>query len=387
MILTNEEMEALNRATEILSKYVCSGTINQDVFLNFEKMVVAIIDGSVCNCNDSESPEAIFLTEPYLDGVIITKYIGFDDRNIHIPQSINNKRVIALGESAFSKAEEIVTVDIPDGVLCIRDSCFESCVNIERVRFPSTLKAIGNKAFYKTAINSIIIPDSVFYIGEYAFAYSQIENVVLSSSLYTIPEAVFTCCDNLVSVYIPEGIVSIGDNAFSDCNSLTNVSLPNGLLVIDYQAFCNCSALNEVDIPNSVQKIGSEAFSNRYHVSGGQKLPNDKRKQPIKIKCFMGSVAQEYARSQGLLLERSDRVYKSGINKNTPVYIAKTTKPREKSDYVLFDNMKDKMLSVKKYDWVELNSNTVCFRTDDPLVEDFIHRRNTYDSIRIDKII
>lgn len=45
MQITNEEMETLNRASEILSKYADQGDLSQDDFDHFERMVIAIIDG------------------------------------------------------------------------------------------------------------------------------------------------------------------------------------------------------------------------------------------------------------------------------------------------------------------------------------------------------
>lgn len=44
MGITNEEMEALNRASEILSKYAAVGGLSREDFDHFEKMVIAIID-------------------------------------------------------------------------------------------------------------------------------------------------------------------------------------------------------------------------------------------------------------------------------------------------------------------------------------------------------
>ena len=52
MQITNEEMETLNRASEILSKYADQGDLSQEDFDHFERMVIAIIDG----IEDKEDP-------------------------------------------------------------------------------------------------------------------------------------------------------------------------------------------------------------------------------------------------------------------------------------------------------------------------------------------
>ncbi len=44
MQITNEEMEALNRASEILSKYAAQGGLSHEDFEHYERMVIAVID-------------------------------------------------------------------------------------------------------------------------------------------------------------------------------------------------------------------------------------------------------------------------------------------------------------------------------------------------------
>ncbi len=53
MQITDEEMETLNRASEILSKYADQGDLSQEDFNHFEQMVIAIIDG----IEDKECPK------------------------------------------------------------------------------------------------------------------------------------------------------------------------------------------------------------------------------------------------------------------------------------------------------------------------------------------
>ena len=55
--ITNEEMEALNRASEILSKYANRGKLTQDDLDYFERLVVAIIDGDDDQADSSSAIE------------------------------------------------------------------------------------------------------------------------------------------------------------------------------------------------------------------------------------------------------------------------------------------------------------------------------------------
>lgn len=382
-MLTNEEMEVLNRASEIISKYVSSGEIKSEAFNNFEQMVVSIIDRiSKDAAEDGEAIECLFTTAPYHGGVSITKYNGFDEKIIHIPHSIGGQQVVAIEEKAFYKVDNIEVVEIPDGVISVGDSCFESCVNLRKVELPNTLKVIGTKAFSETSLNNVTIPNSVFYLGSYAFAKTPIEKLVLSTSLYSIPDSAFWCCKKLVDVFIPEGIIKLSTCSFSDCNNLSHITLPNSLTEISDQVFCNCSELKEIDIPPSVEKIGKNVFDGRYTVRPDRRYNpwTEYRKSGIVIKCVPGSFAQQYARANEITLARSEMVYKTDCQKNAKTYIIQK-RTRWSFESSIIDSNTEQIimqyLSGKDCEWAKVNSTTICIRSDNADIE---KKANTYDS-------
>ena len=61
------------------------------------------------------------------------------------------------------------------------------------VQFSSTLKSIGNGAFYNSGLEEISFPDSLEVIHENAFDNKNylIEEVILPESLKTIPPFIF----------------------------------------------------------------------------------------------------------------------------------------------------------------------------------------------------
>lgn len=61
MQITNEEMEALNRASEILSKYAAQGGLSHEDLEHYVRMVIAIIDeyGLESERLDSEEKEQL----------------------------------------------------------------------------------------------------------------------------------------------------------------------------------------------------------------------------------------------------------------------------------------------------------------------------------------
>ena len=82
----------------------------------------------------------------------------------------------------------------------------------------------------------------------------------------SIGSGVFSGCNGLTSITIPNSVTSIGDYAFSECSGLTSVTIPNSVTSIGSNAFRGCSGLSSVTIGNGVTSIGESAF-------GGADIP------------------------------------------------------------------------------------------------------------------
>ena len=82
---------------------------------------------------------------------------------------------------------------IPDSVERIEDSCFSDCETLTYVEIPSSVKEIGNLAFFKCkGFETITIPDGVESIGSDGFSY----------------------CEKVTYIYVPESVKFIGHHAF-----------------------------------------------------------------------------------------------------------------------------------------------------------------------------
>ena len=116
--------------------------------------------------------------------------------SIVIPDSVT-----MIGGAAFSRCSSLTTVVIKGAVNAIRDYTFLECEKLGKMELPASVKWIGSKAFLKTAITSIVIPDAVRYIGNMAF----------------------NGCASLADVTIGESVDSIATYAFGACPSLNRV--------------------------------------------------------------------------------------------------------------------------------------------------------------------
>ena len=252
------------------------------------------------------------------DGTVeITKYKGKAER-LAIPDTLDGKRVTAIGEQAFSFCSSLTIISIPDSVAQIGENPFAACSSLKSISvspehpyfatidgvlfrkadktlisypagissstytIPQGITSIGDSAFSSCdSLTSVSIPDSVEQIGTNPFAACfELKTISVSPEhpyFATIDGVLFRKADKTLISYpagksssaytIPQGITSIGDSAFDSCVSLTSVTIPDSVTSIGNIAFSFCTSLTSITIPDSVTSIGDGAFYACYSLT------------------------------------------------------------------------------------------------------------------------
>ena len=127
----------------------------------------------------------------------------FDEGNFHYavypinPKSISTSKhpryTVSLNSS--STIEIIEASDINELASIVSSMRTK---NLRSVELPSSIRAIGSRAFYNTPIERIGIPDGVEIIESQAFAY----------------------CNNIEIVKLPRSLKELGPSAFEGCKRL-----------------------------------------------------------------------------------------------------------------------------------------------------------------------
>lgn len=210
--------------------------------------------------------------------------------DLTIPATLDGKAVTAIGtgeenKNLFPTYTTLTRVRLPEGLLRIEGYAFTQCGSLREVNLPSTLVSIGPHAFYlRYSLKSIAFNEGLASIGEYAFRGTGLDGTLsLPASVTTLasgafsdteitdigamegvtewPDSLFSECDYLTSVVVPDQVTSMGASLFSYCDRLESVVLPDGLETISDGMFRQCIALTSVEIPNTVTTIEGSAFS------------------------------------------------------------------------------------------------------------------------------
>ena len=240
--------------------------------------------------------------------VELTSGASFTGETLNIPSTVENNgatyTVTSIGDNAFENNNKIKTVTFPDTLTKIGDSAFSKCYSLEgELRLPEGLQEIGSSAFFSDSkIKTVIFPDTLIRIGNQAFincyglegmltlpeglkeigssAFSgsaefagYVNNKMMNITAVNLPNSLeklgynaFHAC-KITSVTVPEQITVLESGVFSCCFELTSVTLPEGLKAISDTSqygngpFAHCKALKTIELPDSVELLGLGAFA------------------------------------------------------------------------------------------------------------------------------
>lgn len=291
-------------------------------------LVAAILCGALAGCGNIRAPFTLptravvgeetytfgsYTYQLYDDGTVrLLSYSG-SESNVTVPDTIDGKTVVAIGNSAFFGNEAIQSVKLNKSLEIIEAYAFCTCTSLTNVTFGDRVWSIGEFAFEQTpwlvgqsdefvivgdgvlllyqgesgdvkvpagvkhistafaaksGLSTVEMGDEVLTVGDYAFAYNpELRRVVLGANVCSIGNYAFDGCTYLPYIDLPDGVERIGDYAFNECNYLVDIEMGRSLRHIGQYAFKYCSRLVCVTMPATVEKIVSYAFADCYSLS------------------------------------------------------------------------------------------------------------------------
>ncbi len=159
----------------------------------------------------------------------------------------------------------IDTVMIPNSVRSIGNYAFGGC-NIKHIIWGNSLDSIGHGAFFSNSLPALSFPSSLKYIGASSFTGNSliteltipahIEEICVWS--FSFWNALTTVNFNADSCINPSTATNL--SWFGSCPNLTTINIGNNVKNIPYAAFRDTRIVNLI-IPNSVTNIERRAFA------------------------------------------------------------------------------------------------------------------------------
>ncbi len=245
--------------------------------------------------------------------ISVIRYYGMVNA-LAIPEMIDDKILIRIGEGTFNCNTNLNSVIVPTSVTDVGQYAFYDCSNLEEVMLPNGLVNVGQFAFGECwNLRNIVLPNSVMGIGDSAFTGCfSLSNIRIPDNVNSISDGTFFGCTNLREIILPDSLSRIESDAFSGCSSLSDVVLPDGLVYIGERAFVGCSNLSDLEISKKVTFIGDNAFGGCSN---------------LVIYTTSGSYAETYANEHGITVKLTD------VPESTPVpVIPEPIMPDDPSD-------------------------------------------------------
>ncbi len=180
------------------------------------------------------------------------------------------KNLRGIGRGSFEKCKSLKTIDLADGLTTIGSLAFRDCISLTSVIIPKTVTAMGDNIFTDcTSLTEVTFAEGMTNIPEWAlftntslYGKGYVRTVNLPSTLKKIGDNAFFNQENLEKINYNGCIISeIGSSAFAHCKNLQEIVFTNGLTTIGSGAFVECKSLKSVVIPKTVTTMGDHIFS------------------------------------------------------------------------------------------------------------------------------
>lgn len=149
---------------------------------------------------------------------------------------------------------KLVELDLSEASIVTENNNSFYYMDFNNQTYSTNANEIGKYMFYKTKLESILLPGTITNIGFYAFGYTtNLSRIILPNGIKEIPYGAFRE-SGITSIVIPEGVEMIDTDAFYKCYGLQSVTLPNTLKCLNSFCFA-CSGITSLTIPSSVNTI------------------------------------------------------------------------------------------------------------------------------------
>lgn len=206
--------------------------------------------------------------------ISIVKYYG-NETDLKVPDKIDGKTVTEIDQEAIDQTA-LHTISLPNTLTYIGDSdfsdAFKNCTSMQSITIPQNVQKIAyNVAFNYDKLAAYHVDaqnenycdiDGVLYTKDKSKLVVYPKGKKLTDQIYTVDAAckeiermAFDDALGLKEVKLPDGLITIGRCVFSGCEQLEKLQIPETVTTIG-ERFLEGSNVKELIIPASVKNMG-----------------------------------------------------------------------------------------------------------------------------------
>ena len=210
----------------------------------------------ISETNDTDMSEFVYGSDGV--SVKINAFIG-SSIDVVIPQSIDGLPVTMIGDKAFSRSN-IKSVIIPEGVTYIGVEAFDSCRSLTSVSIPSTLSEIAENCFSGCQkLKTVLGLEHITTFGNWCFHWCRsLTNELVFTKDTVIRWGAFDS-SGISGVRFMSGNIQVEHNAFGESaikfcyiDPACNLQFMDYINETKYGTFYECANLLELIIPDTV---------------------------------------------------------------------------------------------------------------------------------------
>lgn len=168
---------------------------------------------------------------------------------LNLSQVFLPKSIKSIGAFCFACCPQLKKIILPDSLWCVPYGLFQSCTELEVVELGQHTESIGISAFSECeSLKQIKLPNTVCFIDELAFFRTGLETIVVPESVNVIKGACFSNCHSLREVVLQRGLQEIRMSAFRECSNLSTLYIPTSVRLIGRDVFLGCTSFKSISV-------------------------------------------------------------------------------------------------------------------------------------------
>ena len=249
------------------------------------------------------------------EGAIITGLNNMTLTEIFVPDEIDGKKVIAIGDMAFAGCSSVENIVLNEGLIEIGEFAFAGC-NLTEITLPDTVTSLGTQAFACESLSNLTLSEKLTELPELMLSdYDSLKTLIIPSKVTKL--SYMSLGTGMETLYIPKSVTIIEGDCFTNSlkdiyyagseddwdkisidqnnklddvtihysdfsyaisedgisitgindTSLTNINIPETIagkevMAISDFAFAGCESVTKISLPNTLKTIGLFSFAN-----------------------------------------------------------------------------------------------------------------------------